>query len=133
VDVRRTALVLVTLPEEMPANEARELSQVLQNRMGLATQQLVVNQVYPDRFPVGSPPDAVLEALLKDDGGDPDLFALAAHGRLAAGRRRLNERYLAQLAETVPAPRVDLPLLFTPTMGQPELGQLATILEAGVR
>jgi anion-transporting ArsA/GET3 family ATPase len=133
VDVRRTALVLVTLPEEMPANEARELSQALQSRMGLKTQQLIANQVYPDRFPTGSPPAQVLEALLRDDGGDPDLFALAAHGRLAAGRRRLNERYLAQLTETVPAPRIDLPLLFTQSMGQAELGQLAAILEAGLR
>jgi anion-transporting ArsA/GET3 family ATPase len=131
-DQRRTALLLVTLPEEMPANEARELSQALSTRLGLTTQQLVVNQVYPDRFPAGSPSAQVLEALLRDDGGDPDLFALAAHGRLAQGRRQLNERYLKQLAETLPVPRVELPLLFAPSIGQAELGQLAAILEAGV-
>jgi hypothetical protein len=120
----------VTLAEEMPANEARELSQALQQRLGLVTQQLVVNQVYPDRFPDGSPQAQVLDALLDNDGGDPDLFALAAHGRLAAGRRRLNERYLAQLADTVQAPRVELPLLFAPTMGPPELAHLTSVLES---
>jgi anion-transporting ArsA/GET3 family ATPase len=128
-DRDRTSMVLVTLAEEMPSNEARELSAMLAEQLGIATAQLVVNQVYPDLFPAGSPPAAVLEALQHDDGGDADLFALAAHGRLAAGRRALNDRYLALLAESVKAPQLQLPRLFVPSIGPSELAELSTMVE----
>jgi anion-transporting ArsA/GET3 family ATPase len=128
-DRNRTSMVLVTLAEEMPTNEARELSAMLSEQLAIATAQLVVNQVYPDFFPTGSPPAAVLEALQRDDGGDADLFALAAHGRLAAGRRSLNDRYLALLAESVKAPQLQLPRLFVPSLGPNELAELSTMVE----
>ena len=132
VDRSRTSAVLVTLAEEMPASEARELSDSLRDQLGIATAHLVVNQVYPDLFPAGSPPAAVLDALSHDDGGDPDLFALAAHGRLAAGRRALNDRYLALLADTVRSPQLQLPRLFTPSLGRDEVAELSVLIEEGV-
>jgi anion-transporting ArsA/GET3 family ATPase len=128
-DPSRTGLAVVTLAEEMPANEARELTAKIDQLMGIRPAQLVVNQLYPSRFPDGSPQAKVLAALVGADGSvDPNLRALAEHGDLARSRRQLNERYLAQLASTVPAPQVHLPLLFTPTIGPAQLTELSGLL-----
>ncbi|MBS1122806.1 MAG: Anion-transporting ATPase [Deltaproteobacteria bacterium] len=53
-DPARTAVVLVTLAEEMPVNEAIELETKLSG-LGIVPQHLVVNQVFPEHFPPGSP------------------------------------------------------------------------------
>jgi anion-transporting ArsA/GET3 family ATPase len=125
-DRARTAVVLTTLAEEMPAVEARELGDAL-GALGLPPTRLVVNQVYADHIPVGSSSEAVLARLR--GAADPDLAALAAHGETARSRRRLNERYLAELAGTVAAPRTELPLLFAPKLGPTELGRLSALLD----
>ena len=131
-DPVRTGIALVTLAEEMPANEARDLTARFDQLMGLRPSHLIVNQLYPQRFPDGSPQDRVLGALLGGLGDaalDDRLRALALHGDLARSRRQLNERYLAQLAATVPAPQLHLPLLFTPTLGPPEIDALSRLVE----
>jgi anion-transporting ArsA/GET3 family ATPase len=129
-DPVRTGIVLVTLAEEMPANEARDLTARFDQLMGLRPSHLVVNQLYPLRFPEGSPQDRVLGALLADGKTDDRLRALALHGDLARSRRQLNERYLGLLAATVPARQVHLPLLFTPTLGPAEIDYLSRLVES---
>jgi anion-transporting ArsA/GET3 family ATPase len=129
LDRRRTALTIVTLAEEMPANEARDLSASLNKQIGLKTAHLLVNQVYPDRFPAGSPQEQVLDRLHTAAPADPDLRALAEHGAMSRDRRRLNERYIEQLARNVPAPQSLIPLLFTPALGLPELQSLSSLVE----
>ncbi len=61
----------------------------------------------------------------------PDVGNLAAHGETSRARRRLNERYLAELAASLPLPRTELPLLFSPRFGPAELGQLTELVERG--
>jgi anion-transporting ArsA/GET3 family ATPase len=130
-DPARTGIVMVTLAEEMPANEARDLTAKLDQLMGLRPQQLVINQLYPARFPPDSPQDKVLTALLSEEGAlDDRLRALALHGDLARSRRQLNERYVTQLMSTVPAAQAHLPLLFKPTIGPAEIELLSRVLEA---
>ena len=129
-DPARTAIAIVTLAEEMPANEARELTMQFDQLMGLRPHTLLVNQLYPARFPDGSPQAKVLAALVARDGTlDPRLAALAAHGDLARSRRALNERYLAQLAASVAAPQLHLPRLFAPQLGPAEIDYLSRLLE----
>lgn len=132
-DPARSALALVTLPEEMPANESRELSAQLSGELGLQVSHLIINQVYPDRFPARSPHSAVLDALVtskadSDPRADP-LAAVAVHGELQRSRRRLNEAHLTQLAESFSVPRVELPYLFVPTIGPAEVRELSQMLE----
>jgi anion-transporting ArsA/GET3 family ATPase len=128
LDRSRTAVVLTTLAEEMPVAEARELSAQLTGELGLEVTRLVVNQIYPERFPAGSPSEGVIERLLAAPAS-PDLEALATHGRTAMRRRQLNERYLAELDQNLPAPRTELPLLFVPRLGGGEVDALARHLE----
>jgi anion-transporting ArsA/GET3 family ATPase len=127
-DRARTSVVVVSLAEEMPANEARELQDKLA-LLGLAPEQLVVNQVYPNRFPPGSPQAKVLATLLADPTAPGPLVAMAQHGELAHSRRALNERYLAQLSATVHAPLTELPLLFVPRLAHEHIELLSKKLE----
>jgi anion-transporting ArsA/GET3 family ATPase len=131
-DKARTALVLVSLAEEMPANEARELQDKLSGGIGLEPQHVVANQIYPDRFPPDSPQSKVLDALMSEGSAPTPIAHLARHADLARRRRALNERYLEQLRQTVRAPLTELPLLFVPRLGPEHVQQLSQTLERSV-
>ncbi len=147
-DPARTSLVLVTLAEEMPTNEAVEFAGSLRRDLSLAASHLVINQVYPDRFPAGSAEASILERLIdhvparqspdpvtraRADGGRPtidaDVAAVTAHAELAAMRRQLNERYLGRLTDSFSIPQSQLPLLFVPSLGPDEIETLSRKLE----
>jgi anion-transporting ArsA/GET3 family ATPase len=123
-DPARTSAVLVTLAEEMPVNEAIELEAKL-TTLGIVPQQLLVNQVFPRRFPPGAPVTRVLESLIADQAKlTAPLAQVTAHAGLLRDRRGLNERYLAEL-RTRAATRVsELPMLFAQTLGPAEVKQL---------
>lgn len=166
LDPQRTAILLVTLAEEMPVNEARELTTALDRDLGMRVSHVVINQVYPQRIADDSLPARVLDTLeqrpgLVRDLGQPDagpdapqavpqavrqdvrqaagqglvtpeerdLAALVAHSQLARGRRRLNERYIAELQASLKVPHSQLPYLFVPTIGPTEIETLSRLLE----
>jgi anion-transporting ArsA/GET3 family ATPase len=110
-DPARTAAVLVTLAEEMPVNEARELDSKLRNPLGIAPQLVAVNQVVPDAFPSGAP-QRVLAALHSDPTLPTVLAAVTRQAELMRQRRLLNERYLAEVRAWAAAAVVELPMLF---------------------
>lgn len=124
-DPERTGVVLVTLAEEMPVNEAIELTERLDGELELPIDQLVVNQLYPERFPPGSTQREVLEALCDDPPGDRQVAAVARHAELSSARRDLQRQYLERLAETIEAPRIELPFLFHEPLGKAEIETLA--------
>jgi anion-transporting ArsA/GET3 family ATPase len=128
-DPARTALVLVTLAEEMPANEAHELTTALYRQLGIQVAHLIINQVYPDDFPAGSPQAAILDALTGAANLAGPLAALVGHADLQVGRRRLNETYIRQLRATIPAAQSQLPFLFAPSLGQAEIQALSQLVE----
>ncbi|MEM6457666.1 MAG: ArsA-related P-loop ATPase [Acidobacteriota bacterium] len=89
-DPEACSLVIVTLAEEMPVQEALELRDGLTERFGRGPALLVVNGLYPP---------------LPDDLPDDDLHALWRR------RRQVNARELARLDDRWDGPRIDLPLL----------------------
>jgi anion-transporting ArsA/GET3 family ATPase len=119
-DQARTAAVLVTLAEEMPVNEAIELEAKLR-ALGIVPQQLLVNQMFPDHFPAGSPVGKVLDTLVADPAlASPSvspLAEMAAHGSLSRDRRALNARYLRELHNRTKTPIGELPMLFAEPLG----------------
>jgi len=128
-DPARCAVVLVTLAEEMPTNETVELAARLRE-LDLHPSWLVVNQLYPDRFPRGSATGRVLEAALAGGAADdPGLAPLVRPARTLAIRRALNERYLGRLRAELGLPEVDLPILFAPVIGPAEIETLSSLLE----
>jgi anion-transporting ArsA/GET3 family ATPase len=106
-DPRTCAIVLVTLPEEMPTSETIELARSL-HQMGLPIGRVVVNGVLPPLFSdedravlVGLPPIEV------HDAGD----AAIAAARDRATRESLQAESLRRLARELTAPLANLPLL----------------------
>jgi anion-transporting ArsA/GET3 family ATPase len=124
-DPVRTAAVLVTLAEEMPVNEALELEQKL-GLMGIKPERMLVNQVYPDHFPAGTPVEKVLAAL-QPPLASP-LAEVAAHGHLSHDRHALNARYLAELMTKTRTPVAQLPMRFVTSLGPTDITALAAQL-----
>lgn len=109
-DAKRAGVVLVTLPEDMPANETIELHQALTEELELPVANLVVNRKLPtlfrakDRATFAGLPDALPAA--------SPLESLALAGRARILREQVQRASLALLEDSVPVPRVDLPHLF---------------------
>lgn len=91
-DPETSALVVVTLAEEMPVQEALELREALLEKFGRAPELLIANGLYPPL-----PEDAT--------GEDDPLLELWRR------RRQVNERELDRLERRWDGPRIDLPLL----------------------
>ena len=88
-DAGRCAVVVVTMAEEMPVEEALELRSALRQRVQRDPELLVVNGLYPPAPPPGE--------------SDNELISLWRR------RRQLNERELARLRQSWPGPRLELP------------------------
>lgn len=90
VDRDRTAIVTVTLAEEMPVQEALELRAGLEQRIGRTPELLVVNGLYP---PV------------------PGRLPAGGTATLWRRRRSINDRELGRLADAWSGPMLSLPLV----------------------
>lgn len=116
-DPARSALNIVTLPEDMPVNESFELATAARD-LGLPFGTLVVNGVYPKLF-------AATAALTDLRVADPLAGAVVARALSESVRRDEHERQLARLAERLPGPRVELPFVFKPQIGPVDIEWLA--------
>lgn len=129
LDKERTGVVMVTLAEDMPSNEAIELTTDLRNHLKLDVTNLIVNQLYADRFPDNSPQKQILSRLSRepwaDNASDKDLASLTAAALQCQSRRSLNEEYLARLERALELPAVHLPRLFVPALTSAEIDQFS--------
>ncbi len=119
-DRRRTGVMVVALPEEMPVNETLDIERRLEDEMEMAIDAAVVNALYPQRF-TGA--DAKrLRAVANQDGAVR--AALAEHERVRGQRSQLR-----RLRRGLDAPVATLPFLFEPELGLPQVEELAARLE----
>ena len=131
-DSRRTALVIVAVPEEMAVVEAAWFHQLAVEELGIKPRLLVLNAAHERRFT-----DAQEAEVLR-------LAAAGAEGRLARGvalsgavdaarrhlrRRKLTRFYRTRLKRSLPLPLVSLPYLFDDPIGPESLRLLADRLE----
>jgi hypothetical protein len=124
LDPARTALAIVTLPEEMPVNEAIELDQQLRGQVGLRPAALVVNALPERRFEPGEA--ARLEAL-RD--APPPAGPAALAGRLQAVRAEAAAHDLERARAALDLPTTLLPLVASASWGPDEVERLARVLE----
>ncbi|MBK8252353.1 MAG: ArsA family ATPase [Polyangiaceae bacterium] len=115
-DPKLSGVVVVTLPEEMPATETIELVNAIRNELHLPVLQTIVNGVLPQLFT-----DAERTELMRDpkllevdapstSAGQP-LGALVAGARRAV-RERVQVESLDRLKRTIDLPMALLPFLF---------------------
>jgi anion-transporting ArsA/GET3 family ATPase len=129
-DPARTASIVVTLAEEMPTAEARELTGKLQG-MGVHPQRVLVNQVATDHLPAASAGARVVGALEATNAAPP-LDAIVAQAGMARARRALNQHYLTEIALSIPAPSHALPFLARPTLGPADIAALSKLVESAL-
>ena len=107
-DPEKSGVVVVTLAEEMPATETRELASSIREDLGLPIAALVVNALWPPLFDPNQR-RRLLERPLALPGENAAMEAIAAAVRRAA-REEVQAQALERLA-AIEAPRVSLPLL----------------------
>ncbi|HVJ94330.1 MAG TPA: ArsA family ATPase [Labilithrix sp.] len=108
-DPNMCAVVLVTLPEEMPTTETIELARALQGELNLPIGKVVVNCVLPPLF--SKEERAVLEAVEQVEPDSPSDAAVMA-GRRRALREQVQAAALARLSRELPVRPSFLPQLF---------------------
>jgi len=126
VDPAVTALALVTLPEEMPVNEAIDLDQQVRDLLGIPRGALLVNAVPEPRFAA-----AERERLSAHLGDPPPLGPAARAAALQATRAELAARQVARARAAIDLPVTVLPLLALPRWDRAAVEALADALEAG--
>jgi anion-transporting ArsA/GET3 family ATPase len=140
---RRTGVVVVTTPEEMPVNETLELAARIRAETTVQLCAVVVNRVLPELFglheqEVFDRVYAHTEELSKLLGGDAD--PLTEGARLAVTMRRTRAEHLQRLREgltseaasagedAVPPPVLYVPYLFSRAHGLRSMRRIAQAL-----
>jgi hypothetical protein len=126
VDPAHTSLAIVTLPEEMPVNEAIELDAQVRSVLGIHRGALFVNAMPPARFTAGEA--ARLEPLA---AAPPPLGPAATAARLQAIRAEQAARYLERARAALDLPATVIPLLPDPTWGREAVEAVAAAIAGG--
>jgi anion-transporting ArsA/GET3 family ATPase len=123
-DERSTAIVVVTLPEEMPTTETIELAGAL-SELGLRVGRIVVNCVLPRLF--SDAEHAALEALPEADSWAPKTPAerVVYEAKDRAAREHIQAESVQRLTRALPVKPVFLPLLFEDAATPAALRELA--------
>ncbi|HKA85539.1 MAG TPA: hypothetical protein VKD21_16830, partial [Acidimicrobiales bacterium] len=130
-DHRRCQVMLVTIPEETPVNEAVETAFSLEDRVGVGLGPIVVNGVVPDVSGLDADPVAAAERVgVALRPGESEALAAAASFR--RGRMALQAEQIERLEEQLPLPQLRLPFLFTTDIGRRDLDVLAGALLAEI-
>jgi anion-transporting ArsA/GET3 family ATPase len=126
VDPKVTSLAIVTLPEEMPVNEAIELDAEVRSVLGIHRGALFVNAMPPARFGAD---EAARLAVLAEQG--PPLGPAARAARLQALRAEHAARYLARARAALDLPTTVIPHLPLPAWGRAAVEAVADAIAAG--
>ena len=130
-DPLRAALIIVTRPEDLPAQETRELAGAARRDLRIALGPVIVNAVPPDRLSHGAP-----AALLDRFTGVTGDLPLDATLGLAIGlreQRRTADRVMDALRSDPGQPLITLPWVPTTDLTVREIDQLSTSLQKQLR
>ena len=127
-DPDRCQVMLVTLPEETPVNEAVDTAFHLEDRAGVKLAPIVVNGLWPHLDLPGDVP-AALQDLALPPG---EVERVAASAAFRRDRQAQQEEQVARLAADLPLPQLPLPYLFTTDLGLPEVRVLAGSLASSL-
>lgn len=124
-DPARSGVVILSLPEDMPANEAIELGAAVRDELGLPIARIVVNAVTESLFAT-----AERQALFSVDGltpKDPGDEGISAAVRRAV-QEEVQDRSLQKLRSAFQMPMTLLPRLLSEVSGPEDVRRLARVL-----
>ena len=119
-DPTRCQVMLVTIPEETPVNEAADTAFHLEDRAGVQLAPIVVNGLWPHL----DLPEHVTANLDPADAGRAEKAA-----EFRRQRQRLQDEQVKRLGEMLPLPQIRLPFLFSTDLGPKDLEALADAFE----
>jgi anion-transporting ATPase len=122
-DPAKCGICIVTLPEEMPANEAIELDRALEKH-GFPKGPLFLNGAFASRF---SPPEVA-----QVTRGGPLLLAAGEAADNHEARASLSAQYQTVLREAVQRKLVEVPFLFERSFGAHAIGRIADVVEGAL-
>ena len=132
-DPARCQVVVVTIAEEMPVNEAAEVAAAMEDKVGAHLGPVVVNGVYPRREALARSASASELAAARSVHLRPgEAEALEAAAAARWGRHDLQEHHLQRLSALLPLPQAVLPFLFTASVGRAELDRLAAAMKSSL-
>jgi anion-transporting ArsA/GET3 family ATPase len=124
-DPGQTAVVLVSLPEELPARETVALVRDLRE-LAMPVSSLIINAMPPAE--ATSPPVERVLSASPVAGASEAIAGLLAGASVLASRRRDAERIVAGLADAPALPMIELPRLPCNDLGPQEIDHLADLL-----
>jgi anion-transporting ArsA/GET3 family ATPase len=122
-DAKRTALVLVAIPEEMAVVEALEFQRLAHDEVGIRAAMLVLNACQERRFTEAQELEVLRLAAARADGRLARGVRLA--GALQAARRHIRRRKLTRFYQARLKRRLDLPLISLPYLYDDALAESA--------
>ncbi len=125
-DPDRCQVMLVTMPEETPVNEAAETAFHLEDRARVQLAPIVVNGVWPHLDLPDQAATALRAAGLSLPAREVSDLERAADFRRQ--RQALQDAQVARLAELLPLPQLRLPYVFTTELGPDDVRTLADAL-----
>ncbi len=129
-DPNRCQVLLVTLPEETPVNEAVETAFHLEDRAGVQLGPIIVNGIYPHltlRADAGRAAKRAGRTLGRDQ-----IRALDEAAAFRRTRQDIQAEQMERLAAGLPLPQVHLPNVWTTDLGPHDVGMIAEALAAEV-
>lgn len=133
-DRKKSAMYLVTLPEELPVNETIQLYQAASEVLQMAVGGVFINGLYPKRFTVREAAEIKrLLRTLRQSGRTQDYeLPVLRSARIAIGRRTQQEFYVKRLKENIEAPFTEIPYRFDASSGLYALKEIAAGLLGSV-
>jgi anion-transporting ArsA/GET3 family ATPase len=125
IDPHRTALNIVTRPEDMPVNESIEFDAAA-TALGIPRGVLIVNGVCPELFANTA---VANEALARVRIGTPLAQTIVDVARSTVAKRDEQLKTIARLA-AIPSPEIVVPLITGPRFGLGDVERLADALAA---
>lgn len=132
-DPDRTALALVSLPEELPVKESVELMGIARDEIRVPVRMFFLNGVYPDIFSSRNVENA--HGMIFSEEGLGRLRASVSHRKaldavVAAARhqytrREIHEKYIDYIHRAVSCPVVEIPFFYTNDMAVGDMRQIA--------
>ena len=122
-DSARTALVIVTLPEELPVREAAELAHTARTSLQIPLGPLVVNALPSDVLSEGNVRGTLNQVL--PPTGDAALDATLRLATSVRAHRQTADHMLARLRDNPGLPLLTFPRLPTIDLGAADIGRLA--------
>jgi len=131
-DPARCQVLLVTIPEETPVNEAIETAYRLEEEIGIALGPIVVNTCFPNLGHLNA--DDAVQAMADATYvlGEHEAERLGEAARFRFARQALQHAQIERLDVELPLPQIRLPDLLCAEVGPVELAELARAAQMSI-